>query len=420
MTKFRFRFDARGAPLDVVQPQLAELAELAEALPRVVAVEPQKVALPHPAIAVVRELEAWIDDHPEFGLDMSLLEERGVLLAPPHWSYVVDTLGAGVYTDDDRQTLDKYARMLAEREAELDEALQVAAAASVASRSSEPADRFRDALRALPTGGVVVRDREDFPVPEPLQLLLHERRAAEWAEMVKAQCAAIERAARELKLDWKNEEEQAWKKWKERFRKYRRLRRNFEMNMTDLLLRTRGAGPAALFRNDLLQMTLREWSDAWLVAIQGKLPPPSQLPVPSWVGEEISRELFKVSPTFLLIVGTPSGSSSSQWLPSQKNGCLWLDATVDPSLNRLPIVVRREAIIAFEVAGSIDEIGRAVRANPPALSMMLPSLGSSTAAVFFGKDKLPSEIVPVLAYIENPKDADDLVSKVRALKRGTA
>ena len=110
------------------------------------------------------ELKEWLEEHPDFGLDMERLEEREVLITPPHWSYVSTApaapSGAGANTganigmslEEHRQAVQKYARMLGDRQLPLEEALALAAFAGVASTSNDPAEKLRDALKALPKG----------------------------------------------------------------------------------------------------------------------------------------------------------------------------------------------------------------------------------------------------------------------------
>ncbi|HET8797616.1 MAG TPA: hypothetical protein VFO89_08015, partial [Thermoanaerobaculia bacterium] len=236
-------------------------------------------AAPRSPVEVVNELRAWMEEHPDFGLDMNILEERQVLLAPPPWSYVVDLAASLTAAQaspqtaltDEWQTVEKYVRMLGEREQQLNESLALAAAASVASTSSDPAEKMRDALRALPKGGTMPPEEAKKLLARPplLQPTLLQRQARKWADTVHDVCAAVRKAFQENQPEWKFEEWESWNEWRERLQKQASPAQSFAVNARDLVLRTRRAGPpGALFRNEILEMTVRDWTIALLAAFQ--------------------------------------------------------------------------------------------------------------------------------------------------------
>ncbi|HYO77827.1 MAG TPA: hypothetical protein VE010_15315 [Thermoanaerobaculia bacterium] len=419
MTKYRFRYDARGASLE---PALAQIsAQTRAASPVGDKVAPAEAALApwRQAVTVVNELRMWLDEHPDFGLDMTILEEREVLLPPPNWTYVAAEAAAlarhgGRAWDvptDAVEALMKYVDMLAARQHVVEFAAQLAAMASGASVEPTPAQRMRAALRALPQR-VAIGDVTFDPLP----WLLQERRIREWLELLRSRCDSLQQTA--LRSDWAAEERDSWQEWERRFRKYPRTGRNFQTRFRDILLRTRGAGPPVLFRNDLQRMTLREWSEAYLHSVRGKLPGPSQVPVPQWVRGEIYRVLLDRPATTLLIVGATDAPLSAQWLPSDKNGSFWVNgANVREFLQAFPEIGKAEIIVAFEVFGDAEVIARSVGADPPALNVLGSRFdGNPGTYVYMGKEKLPANVTPALPYVENPKDVDDAIAKVRALR----
>ena len=150
--------------------------------------------------------------------------------------------------------------------------------------------------------------------------------------------------------------------------------------MNDLLLRTRRAGPAALFRNELTRMTLREWSEALLIATR-RTEERSELEIPEWVRGEVQQELMRGRKTMLVILGESATSPTAQWLPSKQHGCLWIEAARwfeyydtlrlgEP--NSLTDAIRW--YVAVEVSGDPDTLAQLVRrdvlsvfGSPPAV-----------------------------------------------------
>lgn len=426
MTKYRFHFDPRGAPLATSQLKAAVAARATAA-----GALNDAPAAPRSPVEVVNELRAWMEEHPDFGLDMNILEERQVLLAPPPWSYVVDLAASLTAAQaspqtaltDEWQTVEKYVRMLGEREDLLNEALMLAAAASVASTSRDSAERMRSALRALPKGGRMAEEevKRLLALPPLLGPRLLHRKAREWADDIRNLCGAIVKAAEENEPDWKIEEEQSWEEWHGRFQKHGRRRQNFDVNARDLLLRTRSAGPAALFRNELLQMTVREWTDAFVAASARTLPPPSQTLVPEWVVDVARRELIAERGTLLLIVGASASSPTAQWLPSQKNDCLWVEgSSIERLANGLHPFSSPIAFIALEVVGDVNTISTTVLSPAMERVRLNRTFVYPREFLFLGHEKLPSHITPALPYIESPRDVDDAVAKARTLLRGSS
>ncbi len=167
-------------------------------------------------------------------------------------------------------------------------------------------------------------------------------------------------------------------------------------------------------------MTIREWTDALLTTIAGKLPPPSVVAVPKWVRPEIERELLTDRKVVLVIVGAGESSPSAQWLPSERHGVLWIDPTRVAQFRASPLTLfGRDCIVAFEVTGDAETVGRAVRSEPPAKSILdLKFVNSRTTYVYLGSEKLPTNVTPKLPYVENPTGVDDAIAKARALGAG--
>jgi hypothetical protein len=376
----------------------------------------------------VSELKEWMEEHPDFGMDMELLEDRGVLLTPPHWSYVSKRPAAlandnadATSLEDHRQAVRKYARMLAERQHIMEHALDAAAYVSVASMSNDPAERLRDALRALPKDG-----RADVPriqsLPD-LPLLLKDGRTREWADALRERNQGVVNS--QVVPIWTEVEERSWATWRKRLQQYRGGgRRRFDVDLDDLLLRTRRAGPAALFSNDLDQMTLREWTEALLAAVR-RAEERSALKIPDWV-EGVVREELIMAPKLLLILGESTTSPTAQWLPSKRHSSLWIERTrwfeyydalrlgVPDSLP----AVRR--YVAVEVSGDPDALTQAVRrdvsmafGSPPALPV-----GRDLSFAYLGREKLPTQATPVVPYVENAKGVDETIVRLDLLRPG--
>lgn len=418
MTKYRFRYDARGASLEPTPAQVPAKVRAASTAGDAHAAAEAAPPLWGKAVTVVNELRLWLEEHPDFGLDMTILEEREVLLAPPNWRYVAsEALALGSLGDrignvpSDMEALMKYADMLASRQPFIDVALQTAALASGASTEATPDQQMRAALRALPKGGVI----EDLTF-KPLPPLLEDGRGDEWLELLRSVCDPLRRQTA-VPNDWAAEERHSWQDWKSRFQKYRRKPRNFPAFMRDVLLRTRGAGPPVLFRDELQRMTLREWSEAYLQSVRRKLPGSSEVPVPEWVRGEIYTVLLERRATTLLIVGATETPLAAHWLPSRENGSFWIDSrNMREFPSAFPEIGNAQIIVAFEVIGDAEVIARAVVTEPPTLNLLRVTFDPRRATyVYIGKERLPANVTPALPYVENPKDVDDAIAKARAL-----
>ncbi len=410
MTRFRFRFDAQGMNLDVPKP-----AVIVAAAP--IALDAVETP-PDPAV-VVTELKEWLDAHHDFGLDMSLLEQQEVLLAPPHWSYVSraasSLLGrelAEPGTEEDRrQAVQKYVEMLAAREEILNYALAIAAYASTVAIGRDPAQRMRNALMALPKGAKMDPSFfETGPLLRPLPRLLAQGKAKQWADAVLARHEEIVDTTPHPPMP--AVEEAGWKTWQKRLSDFHHSRRSFPVDENDLLLRARSAGPAALFWNELDQMPLRKWTDALLAASRST-------DVPPWVRREVEMELVTDRKTVVIIVGDSESSPTAGWLPSKNVGSLWVArARWEEAYDALPAKPLREAaasVLAMEVAGDPDAVTQLITRHPSGVIGRIPS--PAPFQVYLGKDKLPPQATPMVPYIEGAKDVDDVITKIAALTR---
>lgn len=412
MTTYRFRFDARG--MKVEDP--AQVA--AKGLAASVADGTLTAAPPDPAV-VVNELGHWLDMHPDFGLDLRLLEEREVLLTPPSWisvtRFAASLLGKEVAEpgteEDRRQAVEKYVEMLGSREQVLNYALALAAYASLASTATDPAAQTQDALRALPKGAKMdPASSVSIPALPTLPSLLAEGKAREWIEAAHARHNLILKSTPVPDLDLI--EAESWKTWQKRLSEFRRSRRSFAMNREDLLLRTRSAGPARLFWNELAQMPLSKWTEALLTASRNT-------DVPPWVRREVEAELVTGRNTVLIIVGDSESSPTAAWLPSRKAGSLWVArARWQEAFDALPanaLIAAGTLILAIEVGGDPDAVTKLIGHHPGAVLGRTPA--PLPYAVYLGKDKLPPQATPSVPYIEGAKDVDDVITKVAAVTR---
>jgi hypothetical protein len=454
MARYRFRFDAKGLELDRDEPAPAVPSAAIEPSSQGAVAAPEGASPPRPLTGaasrpdpatVVTELKEWLEEHPGFGLDMERLEEREVLITPPHWSYVSTApsapsgtganIGAniGMSPEEHRQAVRKYARMLGDRQLPLEEALALAAFAGVASTSNDPAEKLRDALKALPKGAKMHLATMLESIPDGMSRLLKERlppllkqgKAREWAGEVLHRHEEIVSSTPEP--EWVRLEAANWEKWRERFQLYRRRRRDFDLDVNDLLLRTRRAGPAALFRNELARMTLREWSEALLIATR-RTEERSELEIPEWVLSEVQQELMRGRKTMLVILGESATSPTAQWLPSKQHGCLWIEAARwfeyydalrlgEP--NSITDAIRW--YVAVEVSGDPDTLAQLVRrdvvsvfGSPPAVPV-----APEVKFAYLGKEKLPTQVTPIVPYLENVKGVDEAIGKLDILMRSS-
>jgi hypothetical protein len=101
-------------------------------------------------VAFLGTLDEWLRSNSDFGLDLALLEQTGILKTPPQWRYVQQALvRAGSDKErelDDRHAIKAYAAMLHDRSPQLDRALLIAGVGRCASTSSTDARRTQDAL----------------------------------------------------------------------------------------------------------------------------------------------------------------------------------------------------------------------------------------------------------------------------------
>jgi hypothetical protein len=445
MAVYRFRYDARGKSLIIAEtpiapaPQPSPIAPaLAPASPADIAATPTTQSPLSPEwesvkrtvkiwdpVQIVIDLKEWLEDHPDFGLEMDLLEEREILKTPPHWSYVSDDIevhrsshGSSPGWQEQSRAATQYASMLLDRQAEVEKAVELAAFASVASDNPESDGRMRDALRALPKGGKV--DKTIFSeLPQPATPFpLMEADVKKWADALLQRYEEIAKQP-DKAPDWAAIETANWVTWERRFRGYRKRprQRPFEVDSADLLLRTRNAGPAVLFRNKLAAMTLREWSNALFISMRHTLPPPSVVTVPSWVRGQIETQLLRDRKSLLVILGDSVTSPSAEWLPSKSNGCLWIAKEQwNGGYYAMFRDIRQDAkdwIFVVELAG--DPRMLAVAANQlPVLSTPVNVLGTVTKA-YMAKDKLPPEVTPAVPFVDDPKSVDDLFSRIEAL-----
>jgi hypothetical protein len=428
MARYRFRFDAKGMELDDVERSSSIRGS---PMPGASAVQDASspaggastTSPPDPA-ATLGELRAWLEDHPWFGLDMEILEEREVLLAPPHWSYVsTPPAPDAVSVEDHRQAVRKYARMLADREFIIDDALELAAFASVASLSNDPGERLRDALRALPKGD---RQRmQGVPRSPRLPLLLKAGKSREWAEAVQKRHMEIVSAT--PWREWRDVEEASWKTWKERLQQYRSGRPRFDVDANDLLLRTRRTGPPALFRHELGQMTLKEWSEALLAALR-RNEERSALEIPDWVRLDVERELITGRTTLLVILAESATSPTAQWLPSKRHGSLWIERTRWFEYYDALRLGESESLwnavrwyVAVEVSGNPEVLAQAVRQDVLAAAFgsppVLPRSHVQAAYAYLGREKLPTQVTPVVPYLEGVKGVDETITRLELLNR---
>jgi hypothetical protein len=437
MPTYRFLYDARGKSLIAVPPPVAPAPQapvVAAPQPTVVTsaiesvVKETRAAMPESdPIQTVIDLKEWLEDHPDFGLEMDLLEEREVLKTPPHWRYVSNEIevrrsnpSGDPNWEEQRRAAEVYVAMLRERQAAVEDAVELAAFASVASLKSEPDRRMHDALRALPKAGKV--DQKIFteiPTPNVIQPSLTLEHVDKWADALLERYEQIVKSM--LTPVWKSVEIDSWQTWENRFRAYRKRgrRRPFEVDQNDLWLRTRGTGPAALFRNELAQMSLREWTDALWASMVRTLPPPSVLSIPDWVRGQIETELLGGRKTLIMIVGDSATSPSSQWLPSKLNGCLWI--AKDRWKEYYPSYwhnIAKDAthwIFVVELSGDPKSLAMAASQHPR-LSISTPTNSNGVVTMaYMARDKLPPEVTPVVPYVDNPKNVDDLVSRIESL-----
>jgi hypothetical protein len=463
VTRYRFKFDSTGASIAVSPPAPVHAAAPAAVLPvPAPAAAAPAAALPsakaerideglpsaQESIALIDELARSLEEDGNLPLDMALLEDREVLLTPPHWTFVADTARravgrnanvaqGAVVLDDHIQNLRKYAGMLQAREQILDRILSLVAVASGASLSTEPIEQVRDAIRALPKGesdwGRLLDMKPSLPVS------LRSGRVKDWTEAVRARHDEVR--SRKNQFDWHQVEERGWDTWRKRLQQYRRGRPKFDVDQADVLLRTRGVGPAIFFRNDLGAMTLKEWSDA-LIAGLHREQTHSQVLIPAWVSEEARQELFDERKTLLIVIGRPEHSSAAGWLPSKRYGCFWISQSDSSSISRLPdtladlrvplTVIR--VFVTVEVAGEGEQLAKAVHRSSDyervALSVWerlratfgpsLPEYEAPRHLAYLGAGKLPPGVTPSLAYLENPKGVDAVVQRLEALMRPPA
>jgi hypothetical protein len=304
----------------------------------------------------------------------------------------------------------------------------VAAFASVASTSHDPAERLRDALRALPKG-----DKQQLPYAPSVEVpaLLGNGKAREWAAA--AQARHVEIVNMRPEPDVTSLEENSWATWRDRFQQYRRGgRRRFDLNEEDLLLRTRRAGPLALFRHELGQMTLREWTEALLAATR-RTEERSTVEIPDWVRPEVETELISGRQTLLVILGESVTSPTAQWLPSKRHGALWVEHTrwfeyydvLRLGEPETPWYAAARRYLVVEVSGDPETLAQAVlRKEPfeafapsPPFEAVAPSPRSLPQFAYLGKDKLPTHVTPVVPYLENVKSVDETVARLDLMGR---
>ena len=426
MSVFRFNFDAQGMEIEHGPVAVPVGVPAAAPAPESRQQKAGGGSKPHRAAprgsaerpSVVHELHEWLEHHPDFGFDMEILEQLKVLLVPPHWSYVsTPPARDAAAVEDHRQAVQKYGKMLGDRQKFIEDGMTLAAWASMASWAARPAERVRDALRALPEGAAVPRVPGELwqLLSQELPFSLKSGEVQPWAEALQKRIEHIVASAK--KPDWDELELESWESWQHRLQRYHAARQDFPVEMTDLLLRTRRSGPAELFRNEMTQMTLREWTRALLKAIV-----PSRTGVPPWVRSEVEKELWGGRATVLIVIAESINSPTAQWLPSKQFGSLWVERAGWPDLFQAlkldgpnPFSSGR-MIVAVEVSGDLETMSQV----KPSAFLGVAAQGPVAEILqwaYVGKEKLPPTVTPLVAYIENAKGIDDAVARLDRLQR---
>ena len=359
------------------------------------------------------------------GRDLALLEQTGILKAPPQWSYVKQALvragGDKERELDDRHAIQVYAAMLRDRGEQFDRALLVAAIGRTASNAQTPARRTQEALQAL--SETILREARLEPYgstfhgslayPDALS------RYREWAEVLAP------------KLDFPDLEQRSWTRWFGNFDLWwSRGDSAFPFEFEDYLLRVHGSGPPSLLSEDLAAMSVYQWTQLALLR--------SDIFVPPWLKGSAWHALgFDLAAVQSLGIGSTEESAIKAWASrvadAQNDGppdyWVLVISDVGPARNWLPekqypaIAIRRSELSLLtpppglargtlvELVGNLEAVKAAVDRPFPSI----PNPSASNPPAYFGAVKLPKRRPGAPAYLYNPRSVGDAVRKLTTL-----